>query len=49
MGVFPNVFLKPMAPAVERVIERVVGRQPVMVQLPGDGSRLSPLGSGGAK
>ena len=33
MGIFPNVFLKPMGPAVERVIERVVGRQPVMVKL----------------
>ena len=38
MGVFPNVFLKPMAPAVERVIERVVGRQPVMVELPEPGA-----------
>ncbi|MDQ3068737.1 MAG: NADH-quinone oxidoreductase subunit M [Acidobacteriota bacterium] len=34
MGVFPNVFLKPMAPAVERVIELVVGRQPVLAAHP---------------
>jgi NADH-quinone oxidoreductase subunit M len=32
MGVLPNVFLRPMEPAVHRVIERVTGRQPVQVQ-----------------
>ena len=45
MGVFPNVFLKPMGPSVERVIERVVGRQPVMVELPDDPARLTAPGS----
>src|SRR5690606_36152340 len=45
MGVFPNVFLKPMAPAVERVIERVVGSQPVMVELQeGPGHRAQGSG-----
>jgi NADH-quinone oxidoreductase subunit M len=28
MGVYPNVFLRPMEPSVNRVIERVTGRQP---------------------
>jgi NADH-quinone oxidoreductase subunit M len=50
MGVFPNVFLKPMAPAVERVIERVVGRQPVMVRLdPPAANNQQPATIGGGK
>ncbi len=40
MGVFPGVFLRPMEPAVNRVIERVVGTQPAHVRLaPGSGVR----------
>jgi NADH-quinone oxidoreductase subunit M len=33
MGVFPNVFLKPMEPAVQRIVDRVQLHQPVRVQL----------------
>ncbi|MGE3276900.1 MAG: NADH-quinone oxidoreductase subunit M [Vicinamibacterales bacterium] len=29
MGVFPNTFLKPMEPAVNRIVERVVAHQPL--------------------
>ncbi|MCP5888545.1 hypothetical protein NL336_27125, partial [Klebsiella pneumoniae] len=29
MGVFPNVFLKPMEPAVQRIVDRVQSSQPV--------------------
>ena len=32
MGVYPNLFLKPMEPSVTRVIERVNGQQPAQVQ-----------------
>jgi NADH-quinone oxidoreductase subunit M len=32
MGVYPNPFLRPMEPAVNRVIERVTGRQPAQAQ-----------------
>jgi NADH-quinone oxidoreductase subunit M len=32
MGVYPNLFLKPMEPSVTRVIERVTGQQPAQVQ-----------------
>ncbi|MEZ5284324.1 MAG: proton-conducting transporter membrane subunit [Vicinamibacterales bacterium] len=28
MGVFPNVFLKPMEPAVDRIVQRVIAHQP---------------------
>jgi NADH-quinone oxidoreductase subunit M len=31
MGVFPNVFLKPMEPAVQRIVDRVQSHQPVHV------------------
>ncbi len=31
MGVFPNVFLKPMEPAVQRIVERVQAHQPLRV------------------
>jgi NADH-quinone oxidoreductase subunit M len=34
MGVLPNIFLRPMEPAVHRVIERVTGRQPATVEAP---------------
>jgi NADH-quinone oxidoreductase subunit M len=33
MGVFPGVFIRPMEPSVNRVIDRVVGSQPAQVQL----------------
>jgi NADH-quinone oxidoreductase subunit M len=33
MGVFPNVFLKPMEPAVQRIVERVQAHQPLVVRL----------------
>jgi NADH:ubiquinone oxidoreductase subunit 4 (subunit M) len=32
MGVYPNLFLKPMEPSITRVIERVNGQQPAQVQ-----------------
>ena len=32
MGVFPTIFLKPMAPAVERVVERIQTAQPLRVE-----------------
>ncbi len=33
MGVFPNVFLKPMEPAVRRIVERVQAHQPASAHL----------------
>jgi NADH-quinone oxidoreductase subunit M len=33
MGVYPNLFLKPMEPSVTRVIERVNGNQPAQVEV----------------
>jgi NADH:ubiquinone oxidoreductase subunit 4 (subunit M) len=32
MGVFPTMFLKPMEPAVKRVVERIHSAQPVRVE-----------------
>jgi NADH-quinone oxidoreductase subunit M len=32
MGVFPNVFLKPMEPAVQQIVNRVQARQPLQVE-----------------
>jgi hypothetical protein len=32
MGVFPNVFLKPMEPGVQRIVDRVQSRQPLQVE-----------------
>ena len=32
MGVFPNLFLKPMEPAVQRIVDRVQSRQPLQVE-----------------
>ncbi|MGE0864840.1 MAG: NuoM family protein [Vicinamibacterales bacterium] len=34
MGVAPNVFLKPMEPAIQRIVERVQSRQPLVVEVP---------------
>ena len=31
MGVFPNVFLKPMEPAIQRLVDRVQAHQPLVV------------------
>jgi NADH-quinone oxidoreductase subunit M len=31
MGVAPNVFLKPMEPAIQRIVDRVQARQPLHV------------------
>jgi NADH-quinone oxidoreductase subunit M len=48
MGVFPSVFLRPMEPSVNRVIDRVVGAQPAQVRrglsLPDPGSRTPVSG-----
>jgi NADH-quinone oxidoreductase subunit M len=33
MGVVPNVFLRPMEPAVQRIVDRVQSRQPLRVQV----------------
>jgi NADH-quinone oxidoreductase subunit M len=35
MGVFPNVFLKPMEPAVTRIVQRMEQRQPMQAAVPG--------------
>ena len=43
MGVFPAVFLRPMEPAVNRLIERVVDAQPAQVRL-GASGRQGRLG-----
>jgi NADH-quinone oxidoreductase subunit M len=32
MGVFPNVFLKPMEPAITRIVQRMDGREPLRVE-----------------
>ena len=32
MGVFPNVFLKPMEPAVQRIVDRVQSREPMQAE-----------------
>jgi len=39
MGVFPNVFLKPMEPAVTRIVERVQAHQPASARLNNDALR----------
>ena len=41
MGVYPNIFLKPMEPAVNRIVERVGQHQPMQVR--GDAAPLAPL------
>jgi hypothetical protein len=33
MGVFPNVFLRPMEPAVQRIVQRVQAHQPATAGL----------------
>jgi NADH-quinone oxidoreductase subunit M len=45
MGVYPNLFLRPMEPSVNRVIERVTGQQPAQVR---ETQAVPPIvGSGG--
>jgi NADH-quinone oxidoreductase subunit M len=39
MGVFPAIFMRPMEPSVNRIIDRVVGTQPARVRGPGTGDR----------
>jgi len=48
MGVYPNPFLRPMEPAVNRVIERVTGRQPAQAQASPAAPRSETRASGGA-
>jgi NADH-quinone oxidoreductase subunit M len=45
MGLFPGPFLRPMEPAVNRVIDRVVGAQPAQVELTRPGSGVRDPGS----
>jgi hypothetical protein len=33
MGVLPNVFLKPMEPAITRIVQRMESREPLQVRL----------------
>jgi NADH-quinone oxidoreductase subunit M len=40
MGVYPNLFLKPMEPAVNRIVQRVEQHQPLQVK--GDAAPLAP-------
>ncbi len=34
MGIFPSVFLRPMEPAVRKIVERVQAVRPVRVEVP---------------
>jgi NADH-quinone oxidoreductase subunit M len=43
MGVFPNVFLKPMEPAITRIVERIERFQPLQVER--GGSTFAPVGA----
>jgi NADH-quinone oxidoreductase subunit M len=45
MGVLPGIFLQPMEPSVNRLIDRVAGRQPAQVELTRPGAR-APGGPG---
>jgi hypothetical protein len=42
MGVFPGIFLRPMEPSVNRIIERVTGSQPARVRLDNRSGATSP-------
>ena len=44
MGVVPNVFLKPMEPAVQRIVERVQAHQPLRAETGSD--RFRPVQNG---
>jgi NADH-quinone oxidoreductase subunit M len=41
MGVAPGIFLRPMEPSVNKLIERVTGSQPARVQLDNRGANLA--------
>ena len=41
MGVFPNVFLKPMEPAITRIVQRIGQREPLQVHLGAPGAPAS--------
>jgi len=41
MGVLPNLFLRPMEPSVNRVIERITGRPPAQAQTVTPASKLA--------
>ncbi len=43
MGVFPNVFLKPMEPAVQRIVQRVQAHQALSVRVEEGGARSTTL------
>jgi NADH-quinone oxidoreductase subunit M len=45
MGVFPNLFLKPMEPAVQRIVQRVQAHQPASARSENDGLRRGGLPS----
>jgi NADH-quinone oxidoreductase subunit M len=45
MGLFPGPFLRPMEPAVTRLIDRVAGSQPAQVELTRPGSGIRDPGS----
>ena len=34
MGIAPNLFLKPMEPAIQRLVDRVQAHQPLVVEAP---------------
>jgi NADH-quinone oxidoreductase subunit M len=46
MGVFPNVFLKPMEPAVSRIVQRVEQHQPLQVRSTAPVAPIVPVASG---
>jgi NADH-quinone oxidoreductase subunit M len=48
MGVFPGIFLRPMEPAVVKVIERVTGSQPARVDAGGRAPLLDVQSAGAA-
>ena len=46
MGVFPNVFLKPMEPAVNRIVERVEQHEPLQVRRTAPVAPITPVATG---
>jgi NADH-quinone oxidoreductase subunit M len=49
MGVFPNVFLKPMEPAITRIVQRLDSREPLQVRLHAPEAREAPAVSASAR
>jgi hypothetical protein len=43
MGIFPGIFLRPMEPSVNRIIERVTASQPARVRLDNRQGATSPV------